>query len=75
MSKIILPKSPTQERDEFISKVFTLSKKYGINQLCVVFSQPYDSEKDKWCWKATADMEKIVEVLEEQVIPSFQDLD
>lgn len=68
-------RSCIDERDEFISKVFALSKKYGHNQIMIAFSCPKDSQKDLWVFKAIANMDTLVEFLEEVAIPSFKDED
>lgn len=36
----ILPRSRIEERDEFIRKVWKLSKLYGYNQILLAFSVP-----------------------------------
>ncbi len=71
----IPPKPYLQERNEFISKVTKLAKECGYNQLFFAVSTPQDNETDLWYFHATADFEKLVEFLQDNVIPDLENDD
>jgi hypothetical protein len=70
---ISIPKSAQQERDECMSKILKVLKKYGFNQYLILFAQPEDTNFYKWKWQVTGRFDDILDCLQESVIPELED--